>query len=257
MPATIHPALRFKSEKANTIWRYMDIAKFHSLLATRSLWLSRRDLLGDPFEGSIPRWLHQEQKENDKEDFSLGLRAILEEDGPVASSEELGREIRRWHYVNCWNRSASESMALWQLYGSGGHTVAIKSTLSRLVKALQRDNLEMHVVPAEYLANDDQRWNELLGDGPPQFKHVSYRHEAEVRIVHDASVKHLAGPVVTEPIAGLRAAVELKTLVTDIVVGPNTPSHFVEAVRALVAQDFAEFTPSRVTLSEMHGEPFF
>ena len=37
------------------IWRYMDIAKFLSLLDKQSLFFSRLDHLGDPFEGSLTR----------------------------------------------------------------------------------------------------------------------------------------------------------------------------------------------------------
>jgi hypothetical protein len=39
-------------EPDSTIWRYLDFPRFVSLLTTRSLFLPRADLLGDPFEGS-------------------------------------------------------------------------------------------------------------------------------------------------------------------------------------------------------------
>ena len=37
------------------LYRYMDFPRFVSMLKEGALWLSRADLLGDPFEGSFCR----------------------------------------------------------------------------------------------------------------------------------------------------------------------------------------------------------
>ena len=37
------------------IWRYLDFAKFINILDKKSLFFSRVDKLGDPFEGSFPK----------------------------------------------------------------------------------------------------------------------------------------------------------------------------------------------------------
>src|SRR5260370_23091489 len=41
------------SDQAVKIWRYMDLAKFVGLVDRDTLFFSRADLLGDPFEGSV------------------------------------------------------------------------------------------------------------------------------------------------------------------------------------------------------------
>lgn len=42
-------------EAASTIWRYLDLEKFRSLLETKSLFFCRADKFSDPFEGSLPK----------------------------------------------------------------------------------------------------------------------------------------------------------------------------------------------------------
>jgi hypothetical protein len=49
-----HPA--FECPGGDTkIWRYMDLARFLSILESRSLYFSRADNLGDPYEYAIPK----------------------------------------------------------------------------------------------------------------------------------------------------------------------------------------------------------
>jgi hypothetical protein len=49
-----HPEFNPPDNENCKIWRYLDIPKFFWLLEKQSLYFSRADLLGDPFEGSIP-----------------------------------------------------------------------------------------------------------------------------------------------------------------------------------------------------------
>ncbi len=53
MVAEPHPEFVHPSDLKVKIWRFMSLAKFLSLLHTNSLYFSRSDKLGDPFEGSI------------------------------------------------------------------------------------------------------------------------------------------------------------------------------------------------------------
>jgi hypothetical protein len=50
------------------LWRYMDFIKFVSLLDTAELNFSRSDMLGDPFEGSLPKPVaHQREVQPERE----------------------------------------------------------------------------------------------------------------------------------------------------------------------------------------------
>ena len=93
-----------------TLWRYMDFAKFVSLLEDRALFFARADKLGDPFEGA---W----------SDVNLKL---LEQGKEIASDKDVSnwieawrlivrtaREARRFTLINCWHASDHESEAMW------------------------------------------------------------------------------------------------------------------------------------------------
>ncbi|MDQ1391242.1 MAG: hypothetical protein QOF30_219, partial [Acidimicrobiaceae bacterium] len=47
-----HPVFVTPSDET-TLWRYMDLPKFVSLLEKGALFFSRADKLGDPYEGSL------------------------------------------------------------------------------------------------------------------------------------------------------------------------------------------------------------
>jgi hypothetical protein len=55
MPFVKHDHFEAPTDPSAPIFRYMDLAKFVSLLDTRALFFSRADLLGDAFEGSVTR----------------------------------------------------------------------------------------------------------------------------------------------------------------------------------------------------------
>src|SRR6267142_5722094 len=52
---TEHESFRLPTNKDIPIWRYMDLAKYLSMLNSRGLFFPRAVSLGDPFEGSTPR----------------------------------------------------------------------------------------------------------------------------------------------------------------------------------------------------------
>jgi hypothetical protein len=54
---TQHPSFRLPTDKDISIWRYMDLGKYLSMLDRRSLFLARATLLGDPFEGSPTKFM--------------------------------------------------------------------------------------------------------------------------------------------------------------------------------------------------------
>jgi hypothetical protein len=54
---TEHESFRLPTNKDIPIWRYVDLAKYLSMLSGRGLFFARATSLGDPFEGSTPRML--------------------------------------------------------------------------------------------------------------------------------------------------------------------------------------------------------
>jgi hypothetical protein len=112
------------------LWRYMSFTKYVSLLETGSLYFSRADQLGDPYEGSTSS-------------ANLQLRPAFY--GAEAASRmgaaiaPLARMIRAFTFVSCWYMSTYESAAMWSLYSDGGPSVAVQTTFRRLLESIQDD----------------------------------------------------------------------------------------------------------------------
>lgn len=251
MPATLHPDLDFPvGDERNIIWRYMDLAKFHSLLKSQSLWMSRRDRLGDPFEGSIHTLTH---RHIDQRHYEAQLTRSL-----GASSENVRatlREMRTWQFANCWNRSPEESMALWQIYGHAGNTVAVRSTLPHFIEAVTLAPHSLALVPVTYERWWRQAWYNVTPTSLPQLKHKSYEHENEVRLLFD--VKTASATDGSRPTdVGFRVPVDLYQLVKGVVLSPNVTSYFRDAVNDLMAIYLPSDPKIPVASSQMHGEAF-
>lgn len=103
------------------IWRYMDFTKFISILDTSSLFFCRSDLLGDPFEGSIPC--------KNYENNNRLLTAMGRNDERRIEASQNREQMRKNVYINCWHMNEHESAAMWKVYIKSNDGIAIKSTV--------------------------------------------------------------------------------------------------------------------------------
>ena len=122
---TTEPAIR--PEK---VWRYLRFSRFVWLLQKKQLWLSRADLLGDPWEITLT---------GDQLDHVISHAPIttlpLPKIKPETAMERAKRIIPLWRremFVNCWSNSDQESHALWRVYCDSPEGVAIQTTLTKL-----------------------------------------------------------------------------------------------------------------------------
>ncbi|MGC9948737.1 MAG: hypothetical protein ABSF64_20405 [Bryobacteraceae bacterium] len=98
------------------LWRYMDLARFLVLIDRKKLYFSRLPELEDAWEGA---WSPSDPL------FERDPKYMLIAASHLTSSLPL---------VSCWHENESESVAMWKLYVSGKEGVAIKTTVSSLVK---------------------------------------------------------------------------------------------------------------------------
>lgn len=138
MPASQHECFKQPGDPNVAIWRYMDFTKFVSMLESKTLYFSRADLLGDPFEGSCSRdneQLRPEVLKHFYKDFYKNIPAEILAD-IRAKQSNFKQWFRYWVFVNCWHMNATESAAMWKLYAKSNEAVAVKSSFSRLSNAL-------------------------------------------------------------------------------------------------------------------------
>lgn len=242
MPFHANPHFEPPSNPESVIWRYMDFAKFVSLLDRSALHLARSDTLDDSFEGSVPHEI------------------LARRDGPGGTylGQLFGRHeveryegSRRFIFINCWTMSEHESAAMWPLYVPSRGGVAVRSTYRRLTRALAGEPKPLFIGRVRYI---DYATEPFVHDDanvltPFVHKRKSFEHEGELRVLwwdSDSSNTSMEGHVPGEemPLAfmsgvhpgGVSACVDLRELIEDVRVSPVAPLWFEHLVRAVLAR---------------------
>jgi hypothetical protein len=131
-------------ENIMLVWRYMSFAKFVWTIQNKCLWLSRADLLGDPWEIS----LSGEQ-----------LKLVIDRhpitpigEVPKETAEERAKRIiglwRKNTFISCWNKSPHESDALWKIYCKNTDGIVLQTTYEKL--NLIKGQHSLHLVTYPY-----------------------------------------------------------------------------------------------------------
>ena len=200
--------------------RYMDLPKLLDLLHSRALYLRRADGFADRLEGA----LFPSHRGFLDRAHTAGMRQ---------NADHFYRRGRAGSYVSCWTRGTHDSMALWQLYGGVRTSVAITTTVGRLVRVALAWNRNVIIHRVKYVDHSKvkeyviDRYNDML-----QFKHRAYKHENEVRlIVPQQGDNWEENPLdMRLPVAGL------EELVRTVVIAPEATPQHVEVVKDLCAK---------------------
>jgi hypothetical protein len=207
------------------VWRYMDFAKYVSLLEHRALFFTRVHCLDDPYEGAFSR-------ANEK------IRAfVYGRSGPSKSLDDVLADYKRQREniaVSCWHMSEYESAAMWKLYSRSNEAVCIKSTVGRLSECFGPRVLLGAVDYSDY----EQDW--VPEDDPfaPTFrKRRSFSYEHELRAAVDLLDPENAeryGDRITD--GGVYVPVNLNLMIRRIYVAPGAASWFADLVRRVTLQ---------------------
>jgi len=218
-----HPL--FKTPDIDTIiWRYMSFGKLVAMIANEELHFSRLDQHEDSWEGFMPR------------NWDVGK----------------SRYVRFTKYINCWHMNDGESDAMWKCYGNPyGETVAIKTTVGKLTRALEKSPIHIFIGEIDYAESESSTTNLYT---PVLCKRNAFKHEQELRLcVSSDSCDNPPdfSPVIQQADAlgcqitetellkaagkkGLCVAVDLSQLVEEIVLCPNRKPWLKEAVEYVV-----------------------
>ena len=197
----------------NIVRRYLDLPKFLDMLLTSSLYLRRADSFTDRFEGALTPAFRRAIDDGH-------LKGDLKHD-----AEYFYRRARVGSFVSCWSLGAKDNMALWQLYGGVTTSVAITTTIERLIKVAKRWNEPTLLHKVEYIdhsKNPDMvigQYTDVL-----RFKNEAYEYEKEIRVIVPRQSKDWE----KNP-DGIRLFVDdLNALLRSVVVSPEAQPWFVE-----------------------------
>lgn len=210
----------------------MDLAKFSSLLQSRSLHFNRLDKFDDPFEGSIPLRLQQAKIIQEKQ-IDSNLPIGKQKSNFASQLTESNLLQRKRIYVNCWHMNETESAAMWSLYSLSNQGICIASKYQNLADSLSDDiflgsvkyiDYEKEIFPADNLLHLCMH------------KRRSFEHEKEVRAVIwglGADSTHRV-PEIMDPPGGLVEPLVLEDLIEQVLVHPESPDWFLNVVINLV-----------------------
>ncbi len=209
------------------IWRCMDFTKYVSLLSSETLYFSRSDRFGDPYEGATSH-------------ANTSLRQNVYKDKPIPKEmlekySIFAEWVRQWTYINCWHMNEYESAAMWKLYARIDEAVAIQSTYRKLKNCLSKNVLVgvVHYIDYEtqWLPEGNTRW-------PFVHKRKSFEHERELRaLIQDIPSKDkftLTGMSNNE--TGKTVPIDLNGLIESVLVFPNSPKWFSGLVKEITSK---------------------
>ncbi|MEM9483316.1 MAG: hypothetical protein AAGA83_06440 [Cyanobacteria bacterium P01_F01_bin.116] len=252
-----NPFFRYPTDLNMLVWRYVDFAKFVSLLDSSSIFFPRATLFDDPFEGSVSR-VNLDQRQSEIEtgiqnalthatirdpNWRASARAQLQAFDRLRSAELEWQ--RNWTYISCWHANPHESAAMWKLYGVHQEAVAIVSTFTRLKEALSPHVIPPHGEPklglVNYVDYENEPVEQMIHLSEYFFKRKSFEHEAELRaVIQDLPLKPTPDSKAfhydfsVKPVPGRSLSIDLEVLIQDVRVAPAAAGWFYELVKNVV-----------------------
>jgi hypothetical protein len=246
-----HPNMITPADNA-LVWRYMDLAKFISLLDKRALYFSRLSSLRklEPLEGEIPTGnAAVSYEEEGKKLFDLD-KADLDRMGISENFfQRFQHSTLQNALINCWHKSDVENYAMWKIFGEGSHSIAISTNIQSLIGSFGRySDFDLYVGEVKYIDHSVD-----IIDGSNLFelainKSTFYKYENEVRLLinddNDVSFipsdePHASYGSVTEeqhhqPLRpGFYIPINIDMMIEDVWVSPEAETWFFELVSSI------------------------
>jgi hypothetical protein len=243
VPVTTHPNITTPPGELS-LWRYSNFTKFVSLISTRTLWFARADLLGDPFELSVPQWVPALTYNSETEQL---------EQMPPEMIEKLAagfRQVRSWVTVNCWYSGDRDSAAMWTTFGSAQDGVAVRSSVDQLRNAVQFEK-DLYIGAVSY-------FDYGLADVPPQAESIDWGNQLSYTFMkrdafqHEKEIRAVVWDRVNTDLQGHPVPVDLSTLIDEVTVAPFAEQWFVELVERYLEERGLEVPVAR---SDIGSEP--
>ena len=222
------------------IWRYMDFAKYVSLLSMKALYFSSIDNLGDKFEGSFTKANLQPDPLDQSftpEQFKMNIMPTF-------------RTVKNALYVNCWHMNEYESAAMWKLYLKSDEGVAIQSTYKKLVDSFNvyKDH-DVYIGKIKYVDYETFRLPLGYVFYPILYKRVSFEHEHELRAVIWNTKKEQNGGTTLVNAPGLDVPVDIENLIENVHVCPTSNDWFKDLVQSVTTKYNLNLKVKRSSLS--------
>lgn len=208
-----------------TLWRYMNLPKFVSMLEQNALWLPRADKFRDRHEGRFPDEMRQ-LIEKAYEGFGI------DNNSPVKDADDFQDYLLKNTFISCWHKNFDENMVMWEVYGKDNNAVAIQTTVKNIKNSIDITNLTGHSLLLKNVIYQraDEISGVLLYEECFFRKRPHFSFEQEVRISLDTYSRF--SPSKKTP-HGYKLPVHVNGLIEKILVHPDSEDWFVNAVKSI------------------------
>lgn len=223
------PGFVVPEDESVTLWRYMDLPQFVSLLHSRTIYFCALPKLEDVFEGRMTK--PSKLANQAATERTLAGRPKLEELRPwlLKGAETL----RPTFAVNCWHMNEHQSAAMWGLHANSG--LAIRTTFRRLCDAFSPSKDDVFVGMVRYMDYSTEEMQAGAVFDIAMSKRLSYEHEREVRALVWSVRNETIGGSVAGWGNGVLIPIDVNTLIEFVYINPADNSGILkDAVSAIV-----------------------
>ncbi len=206
----------------SVIWRFLDLAKFISMLKERALYMTRADKFEDQFEGAVCSLEDSNKYDEALTDYySECLEGKPVNEQLIKDEHYAIQMIRKNSFLSCWYEGPYESIAMWRLYASGKDSkgVAVKTTVGRLKKAIGRyveiGRIDYIDYSKEWPNANEALWRKRLS--------FDYEHEVRVRVITE-------GGLSPTPPEFMFLPAELDEMIESVYISPMAETWFKDVV---------------------------
>lgn len=202
-------------DRKRTIWRYMSLDKFLSLLNDKQLYFARQDMFDDSKEGI----------------FSPADKACYDSYVP-----EISKRIEKepgCAFINCWVMADVDLYLMWNTYSSLKKGVAIKSSIGNLINSLDsNDERRIYISDVDYIDyTKEYTFDKTDGsaNGLARYfcKRNYFQQEKELRAVYyDYTAK-----LDENTPKGLKFDVTLDTLIDEVWIAPKASYEYEKLIK--------------------------
>ncbi len=210
------------------LWRYMDIAKFISMLEQNAIWLARADTFGDKHEGRFPNEM--------REYINKAYEGFGQSDNsPVKDANDFQDYLIKNTFISCWHHNLEENMVMWEIYGKDKNAIAIQTTVENIASNIDASLLSGHslILKDVMYKNADEIPGVLLYEDCFFRKRNHFSFEKEVRINLDTYSR--ANPTKNTPY-GHKLPVFLNGLIDKVLVHPDSSEWFFDSVNSVTGK---------------------
>jgi hypothetical protein len=201
------------------LMRYVDLAKFIDLISTKTIYVASAVEFEDSLEGTLPQQIREMYDQDPDVIKHIRSKQIL----------EMEHENRVKTNLSCWTKGPKDNMALWKIYGASKQSIAITTTLNKLVQStlLWRGLSGVTFKDVVYIDHSENVPDGIYSLSCDTFglKHVAYEFEKEVRMV--VTRNSLKKP------SFLRLKIKPNDIIEKIIVSPEAGEWFLNLVESV------------------------